>query len=117
MFFGGVIDNRKNKIYVLSGGISGPNSQRMPAIQCVQGSYPGQVFNLQNVEFSMGSQQGVNLVIPDTHVSRCLLYTSTSRPSSNASSAGKSQSGDSQFSAINGSGSKRSSSASFATLN
>jgi len=70
MFFGGVIDNRKNKIYVLSGGISGPNSQRMPAIQCVQGSYPGQVFNLQNVEFSMGSQQGVNLVIPDTHVSR-----------------------------------------------
>ena len=41
----------------------------------------------------------------------------TSRPSSNASSAGKSQSGDSQFSAINGSGSKRSSSASFATLN
>lgn len=30
----------------------------------------GQVFNLQNVEFSMGSQQGVNLVIPDTHVSR-----------------------------------------------
>lgn len=70
MFFGGVIDNRKNKIYVLSGGVSGPNSQRMPAIQCVQGSYPGQVFNLQNVEFSMGSQQGVNLVIPDTHVSR-----------------------------------------------
>ena len=70
LFFGGVIDNRKNKIYVFSGGISGPNPQRMPAIQCVQGSYPGQVFNLQNVEFSMGSQQGVNLVIPDTHVSR-----------------------------------------------
>ena len=41
----------------------------------------------------------------------------TSRASSNASSAGKSQSGDSQFSAINGSGSKRSSSASFATIN
>lgn len=70
LFFGGVIENRKNKIYVFSGGISGPNPQRMPAIQCVQGSYPGQVFNLQNVEFSMGSQQGVNLVIPDTHVSR-----------------------------------------------
>ena len=71
LFFVGVIDNRKNKIYVFSGGSSvGANPQRMPAIQCVQGSYPGQVFNLQNVEFSMGSQQGVNLVIPDTHVSR-----------------------------------------------
>lgn len=65
LFFVGVIDNRKNKIYVFSGGSSvGANPQRMPAIQCVQGSYPGQVFNLQNVEFSMGSQQGVNLVIP-----------------------------------------------------
>ena len=71
LFFVGVIDNRKNKIYVFSGGSSvGANPQRMPAIQCVQGSYPGQVFNLQNVEFSMGSQQGVNLVSPDTHVSR-----------------------------------------------
>ena len=69
LFFKGVIDNRKNKIYVLSSG-AGMSSQVMPAIQCMTGNYPGQVFYLQNMEFSIGSQQGVNLVISDPHVSR-----------------------------------------------
>lgn len=64
LFFRGVIDNRKNKIITISG------VQSMPAIRCIKGNYPGQVFYIQNIEFSIGSQQGVNLVITDQHVSR-----------------------------------------------
>lgn len=71
LFFDGVIDNRNNKIYVISNAVGmQPNALRIPAIQCIKGTYPGQVFQLQNVEFSIGSQQGVNLVLPDPYISR-----------------------------------------------
>ena len=67
LYFRGIIDHQKSKIYVLTGG---GKTVRMPQIQCVRGCYQGQVFFLQNAEFSIGSQQGVSLVIMDNYVSR-----------------------------------------------
>lgn len=67
LYFRGIIDHQKSKIYVLTGG---GKTVRMPQIQCVRGYYQGQVFFLQNAEFSIGSQQGVSLVIMDNYVSR-----------------------------------------------
>lgn len=65
LFFNGMIESKKQKIYTASG-----TGRSNPAIRCVQGSYPGQQFFLSNVEFSIGSQQGVNLVLPDPYVSQ-----------------------------------------------
>lgn len=65
LFFNGMIESKKRKIYAAAGA-----KVSMPSIRCIQGSYPGQQFYLSNAEFSVGSQQGVNLVLPDPYVSQ-----------------------------------------------
>lgn len=96
LFFKGIIDNQKYKIGSMmpaGGAMNGvqygqapqsripqpqvqtaqpvpqPQSAQAPMIQGIKGSYQGQVFYLQNTELSIGSQQGVSLVIADPYIS------------------------------------------------
>lgn len=78
LFFMGCIDSAKDKIYVSGangggGNYSGQNGGTpafQPALQCIQGSYPGQVLYLQGQEISIGAQPGVSVYLQDSYVSK-----------------------------------------------
>lgn len=65
LIFWGKMDAGKSKILSLLGG----TGNTAPAIRCVKGAYPGQMFYLQGKTFLIGSQPGMNLVLTDPYVS------------------------------------------------
>lgn len=69
-FFFGVIDNKKDKIYVPQGGVGKVGPAFNPGIQCLQGSYMGQIIYLQGQELTMGTAPGVNLLFQDPYISQ-----------------------------------------------
>lgn len=66
LLFWGRMDMGKSKILSLVGG----TDNTAPAIRCVKGAYPGQMFYLQGKTFLIGSQPGLNLVLKDPYVSK-----------------------------------------------
>ena len=76
LFFFGVIDKKKDKIFVPSNRtgnvpVSGTTGMTgfQPGMQCQQGAYMGQMIYLQGQELTIGSQPGVSLLLQDSYVS------------------------------------------------
>lgn len=67
-FFWGPIDNRKGKILIAGSGSYG--NRTAPALQGVCGVYAGRVINLQGRTLTLGSGEGVHIIIRDGYVSK-----------------------------------------------